>query len=596
MRKHIKTAITEILAVIACAVLALPSCCIKAGAAKTSSATYNVEQAQGNAPVIKAYINGRNISKKSDIRAKVSGSDFKEDLMFGMENIEKFSSSGEGIHYIILFDNSMSVDEEQFKQAKKELVKMGKGLGGKDKMDLYTVGSDSPSGIKKYIAGSKKKKSMKEQVKAIKDIKRDKTKTVLYRSLTELLLTVDNSSMRTVILLVTDGEDDSQGKNNKSYEVNPAVKSSRIPVYGLLLKNSVRHPDKDKIKNTKKNILNERNSRGYYEECLSTKDVTKGFNNIKNILYNETYIVTLRQEDGTNRTTTDASLLMVCGNKEVKLSGGTFTYNNIGETDTDPPVVKDIKKTGNNSIQFNIRDNKTKYIHGAEEAGNYIVKDENGKDWEVDKVNATKGDYNYELVFKDKLYTGKYILTCSNITDDSQEKNYINKPVEFEFDGLDERAENLKAIAKNYWWAAGLVIIALITGVVLIILVKRKPARVEIEEKYADPFGTSSSKLLGITITDNNGVVSESEWNVEGSIFVGRLDICDVYFDDEMLSKQHFVVEVTKAGCYIEDLDTTNGTYVNGVKMTGKRRISDGDIVTAGCEKFIFHTLGSEVK
>ena len=55
-------------------------------------------------------------------------------------------------------------------------------------------------------------------------------------------------------------------------------------------------------------------------------------------------------------------------------------------------------------------------------------------------------------------------------------------------------------------------------------------------------------------------------------------------------------MEITLSGCYIEDLDTTNGTFVNGVKMTGRRRISDGDVVTAGREKFIFHTLGSEVK
>ena len=58
-----------------------------------------------------------------------------------------------------------------------------------------------------------------------------------------------------------------------------------------------------------------------------------------------------------------------------------------------------------------------------------------------------------------------------------------------------------------------------------------------------------------------------------------------------MLSRQHFVIEVTKMACYIEDLETTNSTFVNGVKMTGKRKLSEGDIITAGREKFVFHEV-----
>ena len=43
--------------------------------------------------------------------------------------------------------------------------------------------------------------------------------------------------------------------------------------------------------------------------------------------------------------------------------------------------------------------------------------------------------------------------------------------------------------------------------------------------------------------------------------------------------------------CYIEDLETTNDTFVNGVKITARRMLLDGDVITAGREKFVFHTV-----
>ena len=42
-------------------------------------------------------------------------------------------------------------------------------------------------------------------------------------------------------------------------------------------------------------------------------------------------------------------------------------------------------------------------------------------------------------------------------------------------------------------------------------------------------------------------------------------------------------------GCYLEDLQSTNGTFVNGVKVTNRRMLIDGDVITAGRETFVFH-------
>lgn len=49
-----------------------------------------------------------------------------------------------------------------------------------------------------------------------------------------------------------------------------------------------------------------------------------------------------------------------------------------------------------------------------------------------------------------------------------------------------------------------------------------------------------------------------------------------------MMSRQHFAIEYDGESFYIQDLDTTNGTMLNGVKMTHKRRLEKNDRITAG--------------
>lgn len=568
------------------AMLCFAACVGKVSAQGKITAAYNVEQAQGNAPVVKVYINGKKITGENDFSAKVSGADFEQDRQFFSEEVEQFGKSREGIHYIILLDNSMSVDKRQFQQAKKELVKLRQGLSGYDRLNLYTVGSDHSKGEKKRVVRAEGKENCRQQLKQIQSIQRTKRKTVLYRSLTQVLETVDNGKMRTVVLLITDGEDDSQGKNNRTYQVNPAVKNSKVPIYGILLKNISNHPDRRKMHNTRKNILEEKISRGYYEDCGSAKDVASGFRNIHDILYKETYIVKLREEHNSNRITSDARLSILCGNQEINLKKSVFAYNQIGEKDTEAPVIKEIEKSGDNSIKFMIQDNRTDIICGAGERQNYTVKDSAGDEWKIDKVNVDTLGNKVELLFKDNLYSGDYTIRCQNITDDSQEQNAVTGETKFYFKGLNGSVEKIKRGVRTYWWA-GLISIVIILGILILLLLRKKQAKVI--EVDAESLVRSDSKLIGITVTDKFGSTRDIEWNVEGSIFVGRSDICELYFDDEMLSKQHFAIEVTKVACYIEDLETTNGTLVNGVKISGRRMLSDGDIITAGMERFIFH-------
>lgn len=65
-------------------------------------------------------------------------------------------------------------------------------------------------------------------------------------------------------------------------------------------------------------------------------------------------------------------------------------------------------------------------------------------------------------------------------------------------------------------------------------------------------------------------------------IVVGRSDKCNVFLDDTRMSRQHFVIEKEGNSYYVRDLQTTNGTMLNGVRLVSRRKLQPGDDIQAG--------------
>jgi len=51
---------------------------------------------------------------------------------------------------------------------------------------------------------------------------------------------------------------------------------------------------------------------------------------------------------------------------------------------------------------------------------------------------------------------------------------------------------------------------------------------------------------------------------------------------DEYASSRHARIEPRRDGIWIHDLGSTNGTYVNGIRIDRPRRLSPGDVVRVG--------------
>ena len=66
-------------------------------------------------------------------------------------------------------------------------------------------------------------------------------------------------------------------------------------------------------------------------------------------------------------------------------------------------------------------------------------------------------------------------------------------------------------------------------------------------------------------------------------VTVGRAGQNDLVLDgDEFASARHARIEVRGDGVWVQDLDSTNGTYVNGSRVVGAQRLDAGDVLRVG--------------
>jgi pSer/pThr/pTyr-binding forkhead associated (FHA) protein len=68
----------------------------------------------------------------------------------------------------------------------------------------------------------------------------------------------------------------------------------------------------------------------------------------------------------------------------------------------------------------------------------------------------------------------------------------------------------------------------------------------------------------------------------DGRNLIGRLADCRIIINDGNTSRHHAEIHRSGSGFVINDLGSTNGTFLNGERLTGDRRVTDGDIITVG--------------
>ena len=90
----------------------------------------------------------------------------------------------------------------------------------------------------------------------------------------------------------------------------------------------------------------------------------------------------------------------------------------------------------------------------------------------------------------------------------------------------------------------------------------------------------NNTKQIQIQIIGRNPKIINTYIN--GSIFVGRANTCDVFINDATISRQHFALECVNGEVFIQPLVATNGTKLNGQRINDKHQLYPNDRIQVG--------------
>lgn len=69
---------------------------------------------------------------------------------------------------------------------------------------------------------------------------------------------------------------------------------------------------------------------------------------------------------------------------------------------------------------------------------------------------------------------------------------------------------------------------------------------------------------------------------VSGNMVMGRAEECELALDDTFVSQQHARLFAKNGSWYVEDLGSTNGTFVNDQRLAAPAMVQPGDRVRVG--------------
>lgn len=87
--------------------------------------------------------------------------------------------------------------------------------------------------------------------------------------------------------------------------------------------------------------------------------------------------------------------------------------------------------------------------------------------------------------------------------------------------------------------------------------------------------------ILTLTIVEPPEAAGTS-FRVNGSLSIGRAAGCEITLDDTFISQVHARVALSESGVVVEDLGSTNGTYLNRKRVTAPVVVQPGDVIQVG--------------
>jgi general secretion pathway protein A len=101
-----------------------------------------------------------------------------------------------------------------------------------------------------------------------------------------------------------------------------------------------------------------------------------------------------------------------------------------------------------------------------------------------------------------------------------------------------------------------------------------------------------SSHVMTILVRSDGETVEELSFPA-GRVIIGRSPDNEIYIKSKFVSRHHAQLISDETGCFVEDLNSTNGIFLND-KQIKKRELHDGDVITLGVHELVYHDLRVE--
>lgn len=500
-----------------------------------------------------------------------------------VESVSAYDPENDAICAYLLVDLSTSM-YGSFDLVKKNINTYINSLNENDRVVLITFGEKD---VRVVLDGSESRDDAK---KAVDKLLCNEDGTLFYEALSTAYKFASSSSegfAREYVIAFSDGVDLQKGNTTFS-EVLEQYRSHELPLYAACCENTSKDAaDKfgelARISGGEISLIENENS---FKSFLKT--------------INDVTIVKFKAQsnyaDGKDR-----QLSIKIGSAQVNCNVPIVHST----ADTVAPKVEQIAFDAENNI-FLI--SFSEEVEGAQQAASYIIKNSKGKSIEVVGVTYSETTGVYSIKVKEQIKKDTYTFEFSGITDISQEANPVS--------------DKLSVIVKKNAKVQGLsitglaviivavVFFVLVIAVIVILTSKKKPSESSGFVDYKkNPTGTvvekellesanvkhhlkvSASFKVGLAVKTGSSAVQNISIDVLSSAIIGRSDVCDVYIDDPKLSRQHFAIENENGGLYLTDLNSSNGTFLNGIRIGSRRKLKSGDKITAGLSEIIITIL-----
>lgn len=96
-----------------------------------------------------------------------------------------------------------------------------------------------------------------------------------------------------------------------------------------------------------------------------------------------------------------------------------------------------------------------------------------------------------------------------------------------------------------------------------------------------------------LVIESGPGLAVGERLDLFGGLSLGRSAEADVTLEDSYASQLHARVSVRRGAHYVEDMNSTNGTFLNGQPLRGEARLAPEDRIRIGESEFRFELGGA---